>query len=151
GWRNPLDFYPGVPNWVESMIVNANTATPPQATQHDGSAKTLLQRSPRGRTIPVWPGWNPQTLTPNPTVAYTQQALDTVIDNAYWHPNTGVFISRQLIQMLVTSNPTPGYVARVASVFDRNRTNASQLREVVRAILLDPEARGDVKTAPTYG
>src|SRR5262249_51835928 len=65
--------------------------------------------------------------------------------------NVGPFISKQLIQQLVTSNPSPAYVARVTDVFNRNRANANQLRAVARAILLDPEARGDRKNADTYG
>ena len=62
-----------------------------------------------------------------------------------------LFISRFLIQQLVTGDPTPAYVGRISAVFTANRTNPSQLREVVRAILLDPEARGDIKTEPRYG
>jgi uncharacterized protein (DUF1800 family) len=56
-----------------------------------------------------------------------------------------------LIQQLVTSDPTPAYVGRVAAVFNANGTNPAQMKEVVRAILLDPEARGNVKTDPITG
>ena len=52
----------------------------------------------------------------------------------------------------MTSNPSPAYVARVAAVFDDDGSGArGDLKAVVRAILLDPEARGDVKTDPSYG
>jgi hypothetical protein len=51
----------------------------------------------------------------------------------------------------VTSDPTPAYVGRVAAVFNANRTNGAQMKEVVKAILLDPEARGNIKTDPAYG
>jgi hypothetical protein len=64
------------------------------------------------------------------------------------------FISKQLIQHLVTSNPSPGYVERIAGVFAAKREAPTQLQEVVRAILLDPEARGDFKdpaVEPNYG
>jgi len=67
--------------------------------------------------------------------------LQFALDNIYNHPNVGPFISKQLIQRLVTSNPSPAYVGRVTAVFNANRTNASQLKLVVQAILLDPEAR----------
>jgi uncharacterized protein (DUF1800 family) len=76
------------------------------------------------------------------------------------HPNVGPFIGKQLIQHLVTSNPSPAYVERVARVFNNDCsglypqgcTNVrGNLRLVVQAILLDPEARGDVKTDPNYG
>jgi hypothetical protein len=64
----------------------------------------------------------------------------------------GPFVSSHLIRSLVTSNPTPAYVARVASVFNDNGASVrGDLGAVVRALLLDPEARGDVKTDPTYG
>ena len=78
--------------------------------------------------------------------------LAFALDNIYNHPNVGPFIARQLIQRLVTSNPSPAYVQRVAAVFDTNRASANQLREVARAILLDPEARYGQWSAPdTYG
>jgi len=66
------------------------------------------------------------------------QALDVVFN----HPNVGPFIGRQLIQRLVTSNPSPSYVRRVASVFDNNGAGVrGDLAAVVRAILFDAEAR----------
>jgi hypothetical protein len=77
--------------------------------------------------------------------------LNQALDNIYNHPNVAPFVSKHLIQHLVTSDPTPAYVGRVAAVFNANRTNQNQMREVVRAILLDPEARGNVKTEPRYG
>ena len=58
------------------------------------------------------------------------------------HPNTAVYIGRQLIQQLVTSNPSPAYVQRVVSVWNNNGAGVrGDLRAVVKAILLDPEAR----------
>jgi uncharacterized protein (DUF1800 family) len=68
------------------------------------------------------------------------------------HPNTAPFISRQLIQKLVTSSPTPGYVARITAVFKDNGNGVrGDLAAVTRAILLDPEARGARKLDPEYG
>ena len=68
------------------------------------------------------------------------------------HANTGPFISKQLIQRLVTGNPTPGYVQRVTQVFNNNGAGVrGDLKAVVRAILLDAEARGPAKTDPTFG
>jgi len=64
------------------------------------------------------------------------------LDNIFNHPNVGPFISTRLIQHLVTSNPSPEYVGRVASVFNDNGAGVrGDLASVVRAILLDPEAR----------
>ena len=78
--------------------------------------------------------------------------LAFALDNIYNHPNVGPFVSKQLIQRLVTSNPSPAYIGRVAGVFNANRASANQLREVTRAILLDPEARYGQWSAPeTYG
>ncbi len=58
------------------------------------------------------------------------------------HPNTGAFIGKQLIQHLVTSNPSPAYVNRVTAVWNNDGAGVrGNLRAVVRAILLDPEAR----------
>ena len=83
-----------------------------------------------------------------------EQDLNAAIDNIIHHQNVAPFISKQLIQHLVTSNPSPGYVERIAGVFAANRDSPTQLQEVVRAILLDPEARGDFKdpaAEPNYG
>jgi hypothetical protein len=61
-------------------------------------------------------------------------------------------VAGHLIRTLVTSNPAPAYVARVASVFNDNGFGVrGDLGAVVRAMLLDPEARGDSKTDPNYG
>ncbi len=69
-------------------------------------------------------------------------ALDTALDALFGHPNLGPFVGRQLIQRLVTSNPSPGYVFRVASAFADNGAGVrGDLFATVRAVLLDPEAR----------
>jgi len=69
-------------------------------------------------------------------------ALKTALDTLYNHPNVGPFIGKQLIQRLVTSNPSPAYVARVAAAFNNNGSGVrGDLRAVVKAILLDDEAR----------
>jgi uncharacterized protein (DUF1800 family) len=51
------------------------------------------------------------------------QALNRALDNIFNHPNVGPFVSKLLIQQLVTSNPTPAYVGRVAAVFNNNGQN----------------------------
>src|SRR5262249_4216102 len=66
------------------------------------------------------------------------------IDLLFNHPNTGTFIGRGLIEMLVTSNPSPDYVTRITAVFNDNGAGVrGDLAAVVKAILLDPEARND--------
>ena len=69
-------------------------------------------------------------------------ALKTALDTLFNHPNVGPFIGKQLIQRLVTSNPSPAYVARVTAAFNNNGAGVrGDLRAVVKAILLDDEAR----------
>jgi uncharacterized protein (DUF1800 family) len=69
--------------------------------------------------------------------------LADALDNIFNHPNVGPFIGKQLIQKLVTSNPSAGYVQRVAERFNNDGTGKrGNLAAVVRAILLDTEARG---------
>jgi uncharacterized protein (DUF1800 family) len=71
-----------------------------------------------------------------------QDDLAAALDIIYAHPNIGPFISRQLIQRLVTSNPSRGYVYRVAQKFENNGSGTrGNLKAVIKAILLDPEAR----------
>ena len=69
-------------------------------------------------------------------------ALQTALDTIAAHPNVGPFISRQLIQRLVTSNPSAAYVGRVAAVFANNGAGVrGDLRAVIKVLLLDDEAR----------
>jgi uncharacterized protein (DUF1800 family) len=112
------------------LVPYPTTAT----TGHDPNAKTLLN----GTTLPAG-----QT---------GQQDIDAAVLNVFMHPNTGVYVGRQLIQRLVTGNPTPAYVARVTAVFNNNGSGVrGDMTAVVKAILLDTEARGGAKTASDYG
>jgi endo-chitodextinase len=104
------------------------------ATHHQTTAKQILD----GVAIPAG-----QTADQD-----LQMALDTIFN----HPNVGPFICRQLIQRLVTSNPSPGYIYRVASVFNDNGQGVrGDLQAVVRAILMDYDARGTASTAQGAG
>ena len=98
---------------------------------------------------------NPLLATPTLVPAGQTGAADlkTLLDTLFNHPNTGPFISKQLIQKLVTSNPSPGYVYRVAQVFANNGKNVrGDLGAVVKAILTDYEARSpDVINNSGYG
>jgi hypothetical protein len=97
----------------------------PFAANHDETSKTLLN----GFVIPAGQGPN--------------QDLKEALDNIFNHPNVGPFIGKQLIQHLVTSNPSTDYVARIAKVFNDDGTAAhvrGNLQAVITAILLDPEA-----------
>ena len=90
---------------------------------HSTSAKTFL-----GQTIPAGS---------TDTKAEVRKALDIIFN----HPNVGPFVAHRLIQRLVTSNPSPAYVGRVAAVFNNNgKSVRGDMGAVVRAILLDPEA-----------
>lgn len=97
--------------------------------QHDTAAKSLLS----------------YTAARKPSLPAGQTGLQDVgdlLDNLVEHPNTGPFISRLLIQRLVTSNPSNAYVGRVAAVFANNgRGQRGDMLAVVKAILLDAEAR----------
>lgn len=77
-------------------------------------------------------------------------ALATALDTLFNHPNTGPFFAKQLIQRLVTSNPSPAYVGRVAATFANNGSGVrGDMRAVVSAVLLDTEARGTAGLAST--
>jgi len=68
--------------------------------------------------------------------------IEMAIDYIYNHPNVGPFIGRQLIQRLVKSNPSPAYISRISAVFNDNGFGErGDMAAVVKAILLDPEAR----------
>jgi uncharacterized protein (DUF1800 family) len=129
----------GQPNQGNNNPLNPFAPMITNAANHDTGSKTLL----------TYPGQQSTAVPANQTV---EQDLDSVINNVFNHPNVGPFIGRQLIQHLVTSNPSPAYVGRVTAVFNNNGQGVrGDLRAVVRAILLDPEARGNSKVDPVYG
>lgn len=80
-------------------------------------------------------------------------ALSMTVDAIFRHPNVGPFLGKQMIQRLVTSNPSPAYVARVAGAFNNNGAGVrGDLKAVFSAILLDEEARSATGlTQPTFG
>ena len=90
---------------------------------------------------------------PRPTGGTPESNLAFALDNIANHPNVGPFISRRLIQNLVTSNPSPAYIARMTAVFNDNGSGVrGDLGAVVRAILLDEEARAGHRRWPaTFG
>ena len=109
-------FRPAIQDWRDPMI---NIAS-----RHQTTAKTIL---------------NGVVLPSDQSAA---QDLKTTLDTIFNHSNVGPFISRQLIQRLVTSNPSPGYIYRVASVFNNNGQGVrGDLKAVIRAILMDYDAR----------
>jgi uncharacterized protein (DUF1800 family) len=111
----------------------ANYDAPMAAVEsaHDTTAKILL-----GTTLPAG-----QT---------AEQDLAGALANIFNHPNVGPFVCKQLIQHLVTSNPSPAYVSRVAAVFANNGQSVrGDMKAVITAILTDSEARaGD--TNPSF-
>jgi uncharacterized protein (DUF1800 family) len=126
GVANPV-FRPGFPqDWRDPMI---NIPT-----RHQTTSKTIL---------------NDVVIPADQTAA---QDLKITLDTIFNHPNVGPFICRQLIQRLVTSNPSPGYVYRVSSVFNDNGQGVrGDLKAVVRAILMDYDARVGFVTAQGAG
>jgi uncharacterized protein (DUF1800 family) len=80
-----------------------------------------------------------------------EASLKIALDTLFNHPNVGPFIGRELIQRLVTSNPSPAYVGRVAAAFANNGQGVrGDMKAVIVAVLLDPEAR-TVPTSDTAG
>ena len=80
------------------------------------------------------------------------QDIEAAIDNLFNHPNVGPFIGKQLIQRLVTSNPSPAYVERVARAFNGDTTGVrGDMRAVIRAVLLDPEATAAADPSSSFG
>jgi uncharacterized protein (DUF1800 family) len=105
--------------------------------RHDFEAKRL----PGGRAIPAR----------EPGESNGMQDVRDAVDALFRHPNTPPFISRQLIQFLVTDNPSPAYIRRVQDVFVNDGSGTrGNLGAVVKAILLDPEARAQ-PTADSWG
>ncbi len=126
-------FWFGGDNWGGGGWTEQDYATPMtlHADRHDFGAKTLLG----GFVIPARAA----------TLENAQRDVWDAIHHLFEHPNCGVFVGKQLIQFLVTDNPSHAYVQRISSVFANNGSGVrGDLGAVVRAILLDPEARGPV-------
>jgi uncharacterized protein (DUF1800 family) len=133
--RTPQRFRGEMPNlerdWRPMQAYDEYT---PNTSYHSINEKKFL-----GTTIPA--------MTKPTTDADIKIALDTLFN----HPNVGPFIGKLLIQRLVTSNPSPAYVARVSAAFANNGSGVrGDMKAVVKAILLDPEARA-VSTAASAG
>jgi uncharacterized protein (DUF1800 family) len=120
GWT----FGDGTTATSPRRLAEENFRVPMEAVEryHDATAKTLLGvQFPAGQSA--------------------SQDLDLALDTLFNHPNVGPFVSRQLIVQLVTSNPSPAYVAAVAGVFGDNGAGVrGDLAAVVRAMLTHPEA-----------
>jgi len=131
----------GSPNYKDPLII-ANT------NGHDLTAKTLLNYpGVTNQNVPACAGCTGTAIT-----SYASNSLNQALDNIFYHPNVPPFVSRLLIQHMVTGDPTPAYVGRVAAVFINNGQGVrGDMKSVIKAILLDPEARGNVKTDPYYG
>jgi len=85
-----------------------------------------------------------------PANATATESLKIALDTLFNHANVGPFIGKQLIQRLVTSNPTTAYVGRVTAVFNNNGSGVrGDLKAVIKAVLLDDEARNDATLART--
>ena len=135
GFNRPTQRFAGILNYIDPMVFNQGN--------HDLTAKTLLD----GFTLPA-----------NQTGL---QDVNGALDNIYSNSTIAPYISKELIHMFVTSNPSPSYVKRVVDAFNNNCNGLypsspcisarGDLKAVYRAILLDPEARGDVKSSPKYG
>ena len=118
-------------SWVEGLPrTNGSNLKVPMRPRswkgaHDTTEKTVLGvKIPAGQTI--------------------EQDLDSLLNILTTHPNAAPFVSRRLIQSLVTSDPSPEYMSRVSKVF---KDSSGNLAKVVKAILIDPEARaGDDPT-----
>jgi uncharacterized protein (DUF1800 family)/fibronectin type 3 domain-containing protein len=125
GWT----FGDGDPATVPTTLARDNYGVPmePVPAYHDPAAKEFLG----------------QAFTAHQSAS---QDLEQALDVIFNHPNVGPFVSRQLIQQLVTSNPSPAYVAAVAAVFN-NPGARGDLSAVVRAILLHQEASAVTRTS----
>lgn len=121
GWT-----YAGAPSFQQARQTDSNQVIPMQLYPnfHDTGAKQVLN----GEVIPAG--------------QLGGQDLRDALDNIFNHPNVGPFIAIRLIQRLTTSNPSPGYVDRVANVFNNNGSGMrGDLGAVVKAILMDAEAQ----------
>lgn len=142
GWDlNPTQISPGFPNYRDPMVVVSGGAF------HDTNPKTLLDN----------------VAVNDDTVTELNEALDNIFNHLGPNGQGGIgpFIGKQLIQKLVTNNPSPGYVQNVTNAFNAGSFTGpngtvfgsgvrGDMQAVIAAILLDPEAR-TAPSDPSYG
>ena len=138
---NVVGFAHTFTGWIQPG--NGNDYVTPMTTRasdHDIGEKLLLEAA----VIPA---------SGTATNASCNAELAGALDLIFHHPNIGPFICRQLIQRMVTANPSPGYLYRVARVFaDNGSGTRGDLTAVVKAILLDSEARNQApRLQPGFG
>ncbi|MEO8137586.1 MAG: DUF1800 family protein, partial [Betaproteobacteria bacterium] len=142
GWS-----YSGSANWCQYPATNLPWYAPIVAfnNHHSYSAKTLLALIPNGTSVVL-----PATTS---AASNAQADLTAGLDNIFNHPNVGPYIGKQLIRFLVTSNPSPAYVSRVAAKFANNGSGVrGDMQAVLGAILTDTEARDLTAAAqPSFG
>jgi uncharacterized protein (DUF1800 family) len=159
-------------NMDGSPVLDSNGNTVPTYTQ---AIVTSTAKALTGWTYPVAPGAKAATNNPAyyigqmyaveaehdttskqiiggatiPAGQTAEQDLNTLVDALMAQPTMAPFVSKQLIQHLVTSNPSPAYIKRVATVFEKNSAGVrGDMPSVITAILTDPEARaGDSQPA----
>ena len=136
--RLPSNWYPPY-NGTNPMVL--------VPSHHELGPKQVLDN------VILPPAWGSQAVPSTTNDAYCSQDLERALDSIYNHQNVAPFICRQLIQRLVTSNPSRDYVYRAAQVFNDDGTGVrGNLQAVVQAILLDYEARSpDLLSQPSYG
>jgi len=137
--RLPTGFYPAA-NYTNPMVLVPN--------YHELGTKLLLDNV----MLPAaWGSAANSSLTNFDY--YGSQDLEMALDSIFNNQNVGPFICRQLIQRLVTSNPSPGYLYRVSQVFNNDGNGVrGNMQAVISAILLDYEARSaDMLTQTNYG
>ena len=133
--RVPSQSVPPLESVIRPMTSDPTRWSRPQTS----SEHSMLEKTFLGTTIPA--------NTDAPT------SMKLALDALFNHPNVGPFFSKQMIQRLVTSNPSAGYVDRVAKIFNNNGSGVrGDLRAVFKAILLDDEATNAAGlTSPTFG
>lgn len=141
-WNRPMAAFPGKHSALAKQLLKYDYANPVAAcTAALAVARPLAAGGLDGLLPAINTTGSGVTSGTKVSVAQANADLASAIDNVFCHPNVGPFISRHLIKFLVTSNPTPGYVQRVASIFNDNGSGIrGDMKAVLRAIFLDAEA-----------
>ncbi len=134
--RLPTGFSPSA-NYTNPMVL--------VPTHHDLNSKLMLDN------VVLPPAWGGQADSSNTNFdIYCSQNLEQALDSIFNNQNVGPFVCRELIQRLVTSTPTPGYIYRVSQAFNDNGGGVrGDMKAVIQAVLLDYEARSSTALAAT--
>jgi uncharacterized protein (DUF1800 family) len=148
GWSRSMVAFPGRHSALSKQLLIYNDPSPVGQRCIDAQAIAAAAPPNAGLLPAINTTGSGVTTRTKVNVAQANDVLNKAIDNVFCHPSVGPFISKHLIRFFVTSTPSAAYVSRVTAAFNNTGGVRGDMKAVIRAVLLDAEARQAPATAP---